>query len=383
MIIQLYGTNFINKGAELMLYAALKALVDLRPEVTIVSDLRCGTFRQRTAVGLQHLAWMYSKKYPFSETIVINLANLTPSYLRQMWRIVREQEVNVVLDASGFSYSDQLGPYAAELMATSSQRWKEQGKRIILLPQAFGPFETLRLKTAMSQVVENVDKIFARDQVSYEHLMSISKKTAHISIAPDFTCLVEGQLPKDFDSTVKRPCIIPNQRMIAETSSIVAKNYLPFLLRCANSLVGRGFEPFILVHETSQDYQLAMDLNTQLSKPLKIVREPDPLYLKGILGTCSLVISSRYHGLMSALSQGVPCIATGWSHKYQALLEDYGCTEYLLPLDGSIEQLDNMIETLIAGSTRIDVVNRLIKVSSKQKQMAHEMWQQVMGILND
>ena len=126
-----------------------------------------------------------------------------------------------------------------------------------------------------------------------------------------------------------------------------------------------------------------MDLNTQLSKPLKIVREPDPLYLKGILGTCSLVISSRYHGLMSALSQGVPCIATGWSHKYQALLEDYGCTEYLLPLDGSIEQLDNMIETLIAGSTRIDVVNRLIKVSSKQKQMAHEMWQQVMGILND
>ena len=35
--------------------------------------------------------------------------------------------------------------------------------------------------------------------------------------------------------------------------------------------------------------------------------------IKGMLGNCSFVISSRYHGLINALSQGVLCIATSWS----------------------------------------------------------------------
>ncbi len=59
-----------------------------------------------------------------------------------------------------------------------------------------------------------------------------------------------------------------------------------------------------------------------------------------------LVVSSRFHGCVSALSQAVPCLATGWSHKYQALFDDFGLPEGLLqPVDPdtAVLRLESML----------------------------------------
>ena len=43
--------------------------------------------------------------------------------------------------------------------------------------------------------------------------------------------------------------------------------------------------------------------------------------LKGIIGKCDLVITSRYHSTVAALSMCVPCLVIGWGFKYDQVRE--------------------------------------------------------------
>lgn len=43
-----------------------------------------------------------------------------------------------------------------------------------------------------------------------------------------------------------------------------------------------------------------------------------------MIGECDLMLGSRFHALIAALSSGVPSVAIGWAHKYPELLGEFG-----------------------------------------------------------
>ena len=215
-------------------------------------------------------------------------------------------------------------------MAKSIKKWKKQGTKVILMPQAFGPFTSLKIRKAFKTVVENADLIFARDKFSSEYVLGLADKKSHVRIAPDFTTLIEGELPETFDSQKNRFCIIPNYRMIDKTSEQKGRKYILFLITCVKYLQEKNAKPFILIHDEDMDMCLAQHVAKETGQNIRIIYENHALRIKGIIGACDGVISSRFHGLVSALSQGIPALSTGWSHKYKMLFKDYGFPEGVL-----------------------------------------------------
>jgi len=55
--------------------------------------------------------------------------------------------------------------------------------------------------------------------------------------------------------------------------------------------------------------------------------------IKSVIGCSDLVIGSRFHSLVAGLSQGVPVVAIGWSHKYEKLLRSFELGEYVVPFE--------------------------------------------------
>lgn len=378
MIAEIRGVHFENKGAELMLHAVVQKLSEWDEKNIFAMRPRVGTFKQRAEVGLYQLIW--TDTVPLVNPIVnFLLHSALPKKARSLG-LTTYPDVDVILDASGFAYSDQWGIERSARMAALSKRAKKQGAKVILLPQAFGPFEDPKIRNTFLQVLDNVDLVFARDSISYQYLTDLVGNSSLIKMAPDFTNLVKGRVPDYFNTTLKRACVIPNMRMIDKNPTELRDKYVHFLEACVEFLIEADLNPFILVHDLS-DKELALHLKEKFGEFLEVITEYNPLNLKGILGNCYVVISSRFHGLISALSQGVPCLATGWSHKYQMLFEDYNCPECLVsPLDPK-EKIQYQFRQIVEEPSRSELINQLQQASFYQKKLASDMWDEVYKVL--
>src|SRR5690606_35427582 len=138
MIVEIRKAGFINKGAELMLYAVMQKVRQRYPEAIFVvapsHSQASQPYHKYAPLGFYPKAFLWKKGIQFGR-----LATLLPAKVREMFGVILDKEVDVVLDAAGFSYSDQWGVKNCHELASSSAYWRKNGTKIILLPQAFGP----------------------------------------------------------------------------------------------------------------------------------------------------------------------------------------------------------------------------------------------------
>ena len=374
MKLEIRGAGFVNKGAELMLLSVLKQTQTRYKDIdhVISPDLKNRKYENFSKLGFYQKAWVYSKGIQWGY-----FASIFPARLRKMYGIVLDSEIDVVLDASGFAYSDQWGSKSTILTAQYVKRWKKQGTKIIFLPQAFGPFKSKSIRDAFRIIVDNADLIYARDRIYNQHITDLVGENPNVKLCPDFTNLTEGTVPDWFTRKDHHVCIIPNARMMDKTSASTAKSYMPFLEQCIDHIMKVGKKPFFLIHEGEKDYKIAQDINSHLQLEIPVLSEPDPLNIKGIIGASEAVISSRFHGLVSALSQSVPAIGTGWSHKYQMLFDDYQFPEGLLRIDISQSDLEEKIKLMFGDNERAKIIERLSGASSQQKMKVRNMWLEI------
>ena len=378
-MIEIRKAGFVNKGAELMLYAVLEKMKKEFPDAKFcMVPSASAPYEKRIVLGFYQKVNLWKKGIRFG-----NLVYMVPKKLRDRYGLVMDSEVDIVLDAAGFSYSDQWGKGSTAELASSAKSWKKNGAKVVLLPQALGPYESAINKNSIKKAVENIDLIFARERISYEYITNAVGKRDNIKLAPDFTNLIEGIVPDDFDANTNRFCIVPNYRMIDKTSKEQSEAYLPFMITCARYLLEKDQKPFILVHEGANDLMLANKINDAVDGKLNIIKEAHPLKIKGILGVCEGTIGSRFHGLVSALSQGVPSLATGWSHKYKMLFEDYGFADGLLDVTASKEEVHKKIDLIIDEANKSKIKNIIESRSIELKKLSEQMWDDVMRVLRD
>lgn len=381
MIIEIRNVGFVNKGAELMLYAVLEKMRQSFPDAKFAMEpsLEDGPapYAKRAELGFLQKVWLW--KYGIQLGDIFSFA---PKTFREKYGLVLDKEIDIVLDASGFAYSDQWGPYATKELARACKRWKRNNTKVILLPQALGPFRSADIIKAIKEIVMMSDIIFPRDTISYNYLVeAIGGEKPNIQIAPDFTNLIEGILPDYFDQESNKFCIIPNYRMIDKSIPMLSEAYLPFMINCTKYLLKLNAKPFLLLHEGDQDLVLSEQIRNAVGGRIKIICESHPLKIKGILGTCDGVISSRYHGLVSAMSQGVPSLATGWSHKYKMLFDDYGFPEGLMDINISIKDMQKTIHSITDQHSKKKIKIIIQKKAQHQKSLTEKMWQDVLKVI--
>jgi colanic acid/amylovoran biosynthesis protein len=374
MIIELRGVEFHNKGAELMLHAILERIREELPDSEFVME-QGGSVPFEKLRANHIYAKLKKKRYGIRYE---RIGALLPKSLLRGKGYILPKEIDVVLDGSGFAFGDQWGAHKAGYrLADHVADWKRSGKKVIMLPQALGPFSDEDLIAKMKHIISYADLIFARDEVSFNYIKALSPQSSNIVLRPDFTNLIKGSLPSYFDNTKYEVAIIPNNKMIEATSDKEGEAYSGLLKNMVNIIQSMGYKPFFLIHEGKKDIKLADATNAAIEVPIQVLVEDNPLHVKGIIGASKAVITSRFHGLVSCLSQSVPCLATGWSHKYEMLLKDYHYPEALINVNSSEEELKLSLRNILDETSSGVIKSNLAKEATRQKQLSKDMWQMV------
>ena len=321
--------GFKNRGDQLMIQSVMEQVRARIPSAQIL--VRAHVFRENPSFC------MANKLYPLasrnSGSIIRKIAKkISNRLLGDDW-IVTPEEIEVVLDCCGYYINDVANKTEESYKNVKHyyELFTKHNIKVIYLPQAFGPFRNEWSQKIGHMAYQRSTKIFAREKESYNYLKELVGDDKKLFIAPDFTCLLSAsvapvvQIPKG-----QYVLVIPNSNMVLKTQAEIANNYIAFLVAIIDHLNERGENVYLLNHEGDVEEKLLTSINGKLKKPVAIITKISGTDIKGVIKDAKLVITARFHGAVSSLSQHVPTLVTSWSHKYVALLQEHGCEQSLL-----------------------------------------------------
>lgn len=382
--IQIDGGGKTNKGAQLMLFAVLQEIETKYPDAVVFlnnDNPDLGNLEKFTPLQLvnRHNTTLRRLIEKFH---VVSIARKISMRLASKFTLKNSfTDVDVILNIGGFQFGDQWmhDNFNLYLWGNYCKVHKEHGAKMILLPQAFGPFENPESKKIVTILNSNIDLAIAREEVSFNYLLKAGFAEGKLRNYPDFTALVDGIFPEKYRNVngVKNGvCLIPNKQMVNH-KIISYDGYIDFWVEVIQNIQKKGYTPFLLNHEGIKDYDLCMKVNKSLDHAIPYISGLNAVEIKGVIANSYLVVSSRFHGVASALSSGTPCLATSWSHKYEMLFNDFNQTDRVLNLSNfslAIQQIESLLKPDENSSVRIVLSEAKRNIVEINKSMWNEIW---------
>ena len=262
----------------------------------------------------------------------------------------RSMSGSVVLYCCGYIFGDFWPKDWIEGLAEDFAALRRNGNKIVLMPQSFGPFGRPELAEVSLRALENVDLIWARDSESFAY----AKKLApHLPVAS--LCDYTGALSEARETSYSenRICVVPNVKILEKYGDTAKGRYFDLISKICKLISEENRCSIeILRHTATADNRIAAELAHVLA-PLraKLIQPLDCYDAKRFIANSRFLLSSRFHALVNGLTQGVPSLAIGWTHKYDGILEMYGQQKYSLLPDAP--RWDGIIEDFLNNETSI------------------------------
>lgn len=363
------GAGMANKGAELMLRTVVSEMSARLPQIELGLSPAIPNSGRAADLGLARLAVpLPNPGHRFRFPLPFALRHILPGWGDNAWRW---SDVDLILDISGFAYTDEWGPAAARNLARIGRDLGERGGHLILLPQSFGPFELPGHAEAMREALRHVELVFARDHSSYEHLSPL-RAPRDVLLAPDIT-LSQGY---DAPTIGDWAALVPNVRLLDQGETRWGGSYVTMMGGIIDSISASGLLPVVIVHDQGgDDASLAEEIIRAATVDVEVLRDPDPLSLKQRLAAAQFVVGSRFHALASSLSSNVPVLALGWAPKYRELLSSYGLDDFCF--DEPSAEISSRLDALLSPSVREEIRVELRLRNQVVQHQVGEMWELV------
>ena len=359
------GGELFNKGAQAMTYLTVSALKKQFPNhnIYLLSELDFARSKQeRHQYAFRFMGW-YPPKFAKAQNNPI-LRLLCQIKNRNEFREANSiyKNTDFMVDISGYGLGAVWSVEVCNNYLNHIEFAKSYNIPMYLLPQSFGPFdfkgdEGAELFSRCKELLPYAKVIFAREQEGYDALVSnfgltnvqLAKDLVLCGGEPDLSAIFTDPRLPDLPVLKKNAVgIIPNQRntVISGDASFLQKTYISLI----EHLLPQGKEIYLLCHST-HDIELCRNLKDAFANNPSVVyldHEFSCLEFNELVKGFDYLVASRFHSIVHAYKNGIPCIALGWADKYRQLLDIFDQSHYLFDVRNTIDLavLTDAVDTL-------------------------------------
>ena len=231
---------------------------------------------------------------------------------------------DVVLDTrAGDSFADIYGLKRLGLMTTMTALAARAGAAVVMGPQTIGPFGTAAGRRTGRYALRKADLVMARDTVSAGHAARLGRPVDVLTTDVAFALpTVPRTGTRDVLLNVSGLLWLPGQHVAAES-------YRSVILDLHRRLLAAGRRVSLLAHvidsdNPDNDVPAAREVAAAVDPAAEIIVPTSLGGVRDAVASAEVVIASRMHACLNAISVGTPAIPLAYSRKFAPLFEDLG-----------------------------------------------------------
>lgn len=373
------GGELFNKGAQSMTYAAVDELKKRFPDKEVIL-LSSADYERNESYKNQYLF----KILPLNIGLMLELMG---GFNKLIWELKAKKQnkqrykhliptlrnilnnAEIMIDISGYALSSQRGTGASVDYLMRIKLAKLYRIKVFLMPQSFGPFSYKGFKKyLMSYLIRKNMKypelIYAREKEGYDllykdyKLENLKKSYDLVLLNKELNLLnIYKRVPEIANfKDIKDIAIIPNMKNFKHGK---IDQVMLFYDICINNLIDFGKTVYLIRHsfEDLKACQMIKERFGENNNVVLLSEDFSCIEFDQLVNKFDFIIGSRYHSIIHAYKNGVPCIVIGWANKYHELLQTFKQEKYLFDVRITID---------------IEVVEKAVKVMLMQHQMESE-----------
>lgn len=281
------------------------------------------------------------------------------------------QRADAIFDASGYTLGSGWPKQSGRILLDTIRMAKRYNKKIILMPQSFGPFDwgekddTEFLDEVKDELAYPL-KIYAREREGYACLTSLG--LPNVELSADMV-IREKLFPQVSQIRVEQKDHNNNYPTQGSVGFIINKNVcrigeasavVDLYARILERLLRSGEKIYILTTSTA-DIDLVEEVLGKVKDSHKahvISGEYSSPELIDIIARFKYVVASRYHSVVFAYRSGVPAVILGWASKYTDLAALFQQQEYVFDIrNPNAEEILDGVEKM--GTAYADEARRI------------------------
>lgn len=255
---------------------------------------------------------------------------------------------DAVVDLSGIAFVDGRGLALLHYNFSLALPGLFFGVPVHKLSQAMGPFRGRLNRALASWVLSRCATVHARGTTTLQQLKELGIQGA--ILAPDTSFALDiyeqvrkrarQQLERIGDSAARALIIVSPSAVVNAHCNSAGVDMLGTFSAVIADLISRGFNVALLAHSTNtgisknDDSKLVRELEDRVRLSGVRVRRlnphGDPALARALIAEADVFVASRFHSMIAALSQAVPVVTVGWSHKYAEAAAPFGMDDFTI-----------------------------------------------------